>query len=123
MLRILNMESSKFPGMVLFPTGFAPRGMSQGDKGGATPLATAVAAGVGVGAGEGDLLKTCGRIENSGAKCLEELGCIKPQRVWWALLVEGSKSLVLISANCLLMCSMRVSRSAGELRGEGEQEG
>jgi hypothetical protein len=81
MLRILNTESSEFPGMVLFPTGFAPRGTSQGDKGGATSPATAVAAGVGMGVGEGDLLKTCDRIENSGAKCLEELGCSKPRRV------------------------------------------
>jgi hypothetical protein len=120
MLRISNMESSKFPGMALFPTSFTPKGTSQGDKGGATPLATPVAAGVGMGAGEEGSLKTCGRIENSRAKCLEELGCIRPHRVWQALLLEGSNSLMLISASCSLMHSMG---SAEELRGEGEWEG
>jgi hypothetical protein len=123
MLRILNMESSKFPGIVLFPTGFAPKGTLHGDKGGATSPAALGAVGVGMGVGGGGSLKTCGRIENSGARHLEELGCIRPHRVWQALLVEGSKSLVLISANCSLMCSARVLGSAEELRGEGEQEG
>jgi hypothetical protein len=65
MLRILKMESFKLPGMVLFPTNFTLRGMSQGSKRVVAPLAIVVMAGVGVGVGEGVSLKTCGRIEDS----------------------------------------------------------
>jgi hypothetical protein len=112
MLRILNTESSEIPGMVLFPTGFTPKGTLQGDKGGVTPPAAEVAVGVGVGVEEGGSLKTCSRIENSGAKCLEELHYAKSLRIWWALLVECLTSLMLNSANCSLTCSVRVSGSA-----------
>jgi hypothetical protein len=62
-----NIKNRKFqiPRDGSFSHWLCPKGTSQGDKGGATPLAAVAAAGVGVGAGEGDLLKTCGRIENS----------------------------------------------------------
>jgi hypothetical protein len=66
MLRISKMESSEFPVRVLFPTGFTPRGTSQGSKEGAASLAIKMMVGVGVGMGGGVSLKTCSRIENSG---------------------------------------------------------
>jgi hypothetical protein len=66
MLRISNMEGSTFPGRVLFPTCFAPRGMSQGFKAGGVPPARLMPAGVEVGGGKGVSLKTLEPgIENS----------------------------------------------------------
>jgi hypothetical protein len=58
-----KMESSKFLGRVLFPTGFTLRGTLQGSK--MAPPAVVPMVGVVVGMGEGVSLKTCGRIENS----------------------------------------------------------
>jgi hypothetical protein len=87
-----------FKALVLFPTSFTPKGMSQGDKDGATPPATVAAGGVRLGAGEGDLLKTCDRIENSGARHLKAPASPKPWRAWEiAVDVVGSTSLMLNS--------------------------
>jgi hypothetical protein len=72
---MLKTESSKFPGRVLFPTGFTPRGTLQGSKEQVAPPANVVVAGVEVGVGEGVSLKTCGRIENSGDNCDKDLDC------------------------------------------------
>jgi hypothetical protein len=125
MLRILKTESSKFPVRVLFPTGFTPRGTSQGSKEVVASVAIVMTVGVGVGMGEGDSLKTCGRIENSRARCLEEPACPKSQRVWEAAVdVVGSTSLVLNSTIHSLMRSLRkVSGSVEGLGGVGEWEG
>jgi hypothetical protein len=116
--------------MVLFPTSFAPRGTSQGSKDLVAPLATVAAVGVGVGVGEGDSLKTCGRIENSGDNNLEE-PAHKPQKAlqtWkaWevAIVIGGSKSIILNSAIHSLMHSLRkVLGLTEEMGGVGEQEG
>jgi hypothetical protein len=72
MLRMSKMESSAFLGRVLFPMGFASKGTSQGFKKVVAPPAMVVTVGVEVGTGEGVSLKTCGRIENSGDKRLED---------------------------------------------------
>jgi hypothetical protein len=125
MLRISKMESSKLPGRVLFPTGFTPRGTSQGSKEVGASLANMTTAGVEVGIGEEDSLKTCGRIENSRDNCLETPACPTPQRAWEvAVDVVGTESLVLNSAIHSLMHSLRkVSGLAEGLGGAGEWEG
>jgi hypothetical protein len=74
MLRMLKMESSAFPGRVLFPTGFAPRGMSQGFKDVVAPPAKLALAGVEVGGGKGVSLKTLEGIEKLG-DCESDLSC------------------------------------------------